>query len=152
MILYYFYYIYSKLLGIFTGDEKSQQNGKSGWREKGRPQDWPFQSSSLTSQVRQLSRDIIVDEWKNISAEAMRPFMYTLPLDKYVIAKRGQPVRAMVGTNIFMVGEMYQIKHQYVMFITILYLYCFLGSNHLAKRLNFSWRSIDDTPSNVLSL
>ena len=109
VILYHFYYVYSKLLGIFTGDEKSQQNGKSGWREKGRPQDWPFQSSSLTSQVRQLSRDIIVDEWKNISAEAMRPFMYTLPLDKYVIAKRGQPVRAMVGTNIFMVGEMYQI-------------------------------------------
>ena len=101
--------MYSKLPGIFTGDEKSQQNGKSGWREKGRPQDWPFQSSSLTSQVRQLSRDIIVDEWKNISAEAMRPFMYTLPLDKYVIAKRGQPVRAMVGTNIFLVDEMYQI-------------------------------------------
>ena len=124
MILYQFYHIYSKLPGIFTGDEKSQQNGKSGWREKGRPQDWPFQSSSLTSQVRQLSRDIIVDEWKNISAEAMRPFMYTLPLDKYVIAKRGQPVRAMVGKNIFMVGEMYQICfikicniHYYTLFI-----------------------------------
>ena len=97
--------MYSTLPGIFTGDEKSQQTGKSGWREKGRPQDWPFQSSSLTSQVRQLSRDIIVDEWKNISAEAMRPFMYTLPLDKYVIAKRGQPVRAMVGANISIGNE-----------------------------------------------
>lgn len=121
ILIRFIHHMYSKLPGIFTGEEKSQQNGKSGWREKGRPQDWPFQSASLTSQVRQLSRDIIVDEWKNISAEAMRPFMYTLPLDKYVIAKRGQPVRAMVGANISIVWEM---KNQYVMFNTILYLYC----------------------------
>ena len=111
--------MYSTLPGIFTGDEKSQQTGKSGWREKGRPQDWPFQSSSLTSQVRQLSRDIIVDEWKNISAEAMRPFMYTLPLDKYVIAKRGQPVRAMVRINISMIDEKYQILICYVQYYAL---------------------------------
>ena len=117
------HHMYSKLPGIFTGDEKSQRNGKSGWREKGRPQDWPFQSSSLTSQVRQLSRDIIVDEWKNISAEAMRPFMYTLPLDKYVIAKRGQPVRAMVGTNtvLFNFVELICYVHYYTLFIPYLF-------------------------------
>ena len=81
-------------LGTFQGD--SPLNGKSAWKGRGRPIDWPFQSSILTDQIRRLSRDIISDEWKNISSEAIKPFIFTLPLEKYVPAKGGQPIRAMV--------------------------------------------------------
>ena len=82
-------------LGIFQRD--FQFNGKSAWNERVRPIDWPFRSAILTDQIRTLSRDTISNEWKNISSEAIKPFTFTLPLEKYVPAKGGQPIRAMVS-------------------------------------------------------
>ena len=75
-------------------------HGKSAWKDKRRPINWPYQSTFLSNQIRQLSRDIITEEWKNISSQAKRPFMYTLPLEEYVLSKRGQPTRAMVNSLI----------------------------------------------------
>ena len=55
-----------------------------------------YGSSTFNDQARQLSSDIIDQEWKNISSEAFEPFTFTLPLSEYVPAKGGQPIRVMV--------------------------------------------------------
>ena len=84
------------ITGIYR--RNPELNSKSDWRERGRK--WLYGSSSLFSdQARQLSRDIISQEWKNISSEAVRPFTYTLPLTDYVPSKGGQPIRVMVRNN-----------------------------------------------------
>ena len=74
-------------------------NGISAWRE--RAQTWPYGSSRFKDQAQQLSHDIIIQEWNNISSEAIKPFTYTLPLSEYVLAKGGQPIRVMVRYFIF---------------------------------------------------
>ena len=74
-------------------------NGISAWRE--RAQTWPYGSSRFKDQAQQLSHDIIIQEWNNISSEAIKPFTYTLPLSEYVLAKGGQPIRVMVRYYIF---------------------------------------------------
>ena len=89
-----------KILFVIVGIYRRNQvlNIKSDWRERGRK--WLYGSSSLfNDQARQLSRDIITQEWKNISSEAVRPFTYTLPLTDYVPSKGGQPIRVMVRNN-----------------------------------------------------
>ena len=67
------------------------------WRNREKPMNWPFQSSSLTTHLRQISQKIVNDEWKDISSQPSKPFMFTVPLEKYVLAKGGQPIRAMVN-------------------------------------------------------
>ena len=46
----------------------------------------------------QIYEAILNEEWKNIAADA---FSFTLPLEKYVLAKGGEPVRAMVNSTIY---------------------------------------------------
>ena len=85
--------------GNSHNEKQLQLNGHSAWSNRGKPIDWPFESSTLASHLRQISQDIVNDEWRNISSEAVKPFIFTLPLQKYVLAKGGQPLRAMVSSR-----------------------------------------------------
>ena len=60
----------------------------------------PSKPSKLTDPIQRLSRAIISEEWKSVSSEAIKEFMYTLPLENYVPSKGGQPIIAMVKSSI----------------------------------------------------
>ena len=49
----------------------------------------------------QISEAILNEEWRDITADANNHFSFTLPLEKYVLAKGGQPIRALVNTKYF---------------------------------------------------
>ena len=53
----------------------------------------PHQATTLTNHFRQISQAIVNKEWNDISSQVDT---FTLPLEKYVLAKGGQPIRTMV--------------------------------------------------------
>ena len=57
--------------------------------------DLPRQSIKVPNNFRQISQAIVNEEWSDISSEVDT---FTLPLEKYVLAKGGQPIRAMVSS------------------------------------------------------
>ena len=108
----------------------------------------------------QISDAVLDEEWRDITADANNHFSFTLPLEKYVLAKGGQPIRAMVKTTIYLF--IYRIKcHNtsgYLFFgytlnvkELLLFLLC-LDSNNVEKWLYFSWRSVDVSTSSFLPL
>ena len=49
----------------------------------------------MNKYFQEISPGIVNEEWVDISSE---PDVFTFPLENYVLAKGGQPIRAMVGT------------------------------------------------------